>query len=338
MTIDILEQYSYNEETKKLLDFYLLQLNSPSFIPGIIKMTRDNLNVQEGLTTFDEVNEYKINNNGFRGSNFTNKQVDILGAGCSVTFGIGVPEDGTWVKILSEIQNKSYVNLSLPGSSVTEICNKIVKYCMNYGNPKSVYCLFPDFFRMLFVQDFNYDVAKKYLGSNSNIDKTIKLSTPNVANTMSHFYENNKDKLLIEIDRKDSRSLENSISPHQAVLESINSIYFLESFCKTNNIKLFWSTWSNITKVLLDKLNEIKNFELTQYFAFDEITYKTYNPNNIVNKCKSSHDSKFISSICWEEGSDFMAENNKKVKHFMSHPGIHFHYHTAEMFNSLVDQ
>lgn len=338
MTTNILKPYFYDEQTKSFLNFYSNKLTNPSFEPGILKMTRDNVRGRDGLTTFDEVNEYMINSNGFRGQEFLNKKIDILGAGCSVTFGIGVPEDGTWVKLLSSMQNKSAVNISLPGSSVSEICNKVIKYCMNYGNPNSIYCLFPDFFRMLFVQDFDYDVAKKYINDINTADKAIRLSTPNIANTASYLYEDGQDKILIERDSKEDRSLENSISPHQAILESINSIYFLESFCKTNNIKLYWSTWSNITKILINTLNTIKDFELTCYTAFDEVENKTYNPNNIVSKCKLSHDSDFTSHPSWKEGSDFMANNNKIIKHFMPHPGIHFHHHVAEMFNSMVDE
>lgn len=336
MTKEVLWNYDYNSDNKKYLDFYLSNLINNAFPAGKTDMKSRQLNAEKGINTFDDVNEYIINSNGFRSSEFSVGNTDILAVGCSITFGIGVPIDGAWPSILESKTNKKVTNMSLPGESVTSICNRIIKYCMNYENPKSIYCFFPDFFRMLFVQDFDYHVSKKYLVDKKPTDKNLSLVSPNVANDMSYYYENGKNKLFFNRKTWDSLSLEDSVSPHQAILESINAIYMLESFCKTNKIELVWSTWSNITKVLLEKMLLIPNFELTQYKPFNEITNKTYDPNKIISDCKKDHSTDLVNNVCWKRGTDFMAKGNEILRNFLSHPGIHFHYHVADFFNDFI--
>jgi hypothetical protein len=305
-------------------------------VPGPLKMGWDAYVARNdnSFATLDDVNTYNINENGCRGRSFSNEPLDVLAAGCSITFGIGVPEDGIWTEILSQLSNRTVANIGMPGHSVTAICKNVIKYCMNYGNPKTIYCLFPDFFRMLFVQDPDYLTTNRE--ENRNLE--VRLVTANIADNVVYRYEDNKDQLLFKrIDKnKNSITLEDSVSPHQAILESINAIYMLESFCKTNNIEFVWSTWSNITKILLESLLKLNNFELTQYVPIDDLKYSNYNCNELVKNCTTEHNTKLSEQESWKVGSDYFVNNKKRMDSFYSHPGTHFQYHIAEFFNNVV--
>jgi hypothetical protein len=335
---NLLAAYKYNDYTKDLLKFYQKDVINSDMNPGTTKMGWDEYVARgtTGFQTLDDVNSYLINNRGYRGENFLeSKPADIVAGGCSITFGIGVPDNGVWPAILSEMSQQTVANLGMPGHSVPAICKSIIKYCMNYGNPKTVYCLFPDFFRMLFVQD------PDFLTTTREKDRApvIRLVTANIADNLIYHHEDNMDKLLF--DSKDKNRtigvLENSVTPHQAVLESLNAIYMLESFCKTNNIKLIWSTWCNINKVLLDTLLTLEDFELTQYLPIDDLTYAHYDCNKSISDCKIDHNTEFSNNVCWENGSDYFVRDKERIDYYHSHPGIHFQYHIANFFNQQFE-
>ena len=50
----------------------------------------------------------------------------------------------------------SYINLALPGKSVSSIINNLYSYFREYGHPKKVFCLFPNFNR--FELPINKDI------------------------------------------------------------------------------------------------------------------------------------------------------------------------------------
>jgi hypothetical protein len=331
---NLLAAYKDNDYTKDLLKFYKKDVRNSDMNPGVMKIGWEEYVARgiEGFQTLDDVNSYVINNNGYRGENFTDaKPADIVAGGCSITFGIGVPENGSWPSILSNMTNETVANLGMPGHSVTAICKSVTKYCMNYGNPKTIYCLFPDFFRMLFVQD------PDYLTTTREKDKTpvVKLVTANIADNLIYHYEDDMHKLLFDAQDKNRTVgvLENSVTPHQAVLESLTAIYMLESFCKTNNIKFVWSTWSNINKILLETLMALQDFELTNYSPIQELSYSDYNCNKTVDGCKVGHNTELSDHQCWSVGSDYFVNNQKKIDYYHSHPGIHFQHHIADFFN-----
>lgn len=59
--------------------------------------------------------EYKFNNNGFRNSTDFLKNPDIIFAGGSISFGIGLSNDDCYKTIVSTTLNKSYWDLSYAG-------------------------------------------------------------------------------------------------------------------------------------------------------------------------------------------------------------------------------
>jgi len=135
---------------------------------------------------------YYVNNYGFRSDDFINKHngKHILFAGCSVTFGQGLPLDYVWSKQLYEkIKQKEKVsgfyNLATPAATYFEIITNIFKYIKLFGNPDVIFINFPDQFRdiryfteekeqnektrfLAFQLSYNfYNILEQYCNSNN---------------------------------------------------------------------------------------------------------------------------------------------------------------------------
>jgi len=279
------------------------------------------------IGTIDEINTYNINEFGFRGKAY--KDSEIIVSGCSITFGIGVPESGRWGSLLSNKINKNIMNLGSPGASVESMSANIIQYCLNNKMPKEIFCLFPDFFRKMVVADKEFYKTKgnKWAEKLNNLSYTF--SNPKVSVLDS-------DSIFMEIE--DQKYIEDSVSPHQLILNSVNAIYVLESFCLSNNINLNWTTWDLASALVMENLVKLKDFKLKNYTPFFPPKTKTQINTFISDSCKSDHNSDFKDNICWTVGSDYSIVDSKKMVTGRAHPGIHFHEHMADFFYNLSKQ
>jgi hypothetical protein len=199
-----------------------------------------------------------------------------------------------------------------------------MKYCDEYGDPKFIFCLFPDFFRFLFVTDEDFHKTNR---SNFN-DKRNKVRLRNIhSDAVLH-----ADCSIIEpaMVIKTPFSIEENISPYYGVFQAINSIFFLESYCKAKGIKLVWTTWNNTSSSVMDKLFNYNNFELKNYVKIKELEETTTHPNMMVEKCDLHNNDKMINHPAWPIGTD-LPKNN------FIHPGIHFHRHIEDFFKSQME-
>jgi len=276
--------------------------------------------------TVDDNNTYKINSLGLRGEIY--KDTEILASGCSITFGLGVPELGRWTNLLGNSIDKNVMNLGNSGASVKTICIDIIEYCMNNKMPKQIFCLMPDFFRSVVVVDREfYNTREK--GKNIPVieDLQITFCNPEINKT--------KDSIVMKIE--DKKYTEDSVSPHQLILDSVNYIYILESFCLSNNIKLNWTTWDLPTATILQELQKSKEFKLKNFTPLWN-PFEVMGFNSYVNlNCTSDHGSEFRKNKSWPIGSDYSLVRGKKKKDW-AHPGIHFQYHVADFFYEIYRQ
>jgi hypothetical protein len=329
LTRNILDFYKQNNDPQNL--WYLEKNFTNTSNLGLYSPYAKNVvtNEWDGKTsdirTIDEDNTYEINSLGFRGEVY--ESPEIIASGCSITFGLGVPELGRWTNILGNKINKNVMNLGNPGASVESICTHIIQYCMNNKMPKEIFCLFPDFFRSMVVVD------KEFYKTKVKRDDAFKEkdSLQQIfCNPIVHKYD---DRVFMEIE--DQKYIEDATSPHQLILNSINFIYILESFCLANNIKLHWTTWHVPSATIMEELLKIKNFKLKNFADFvsaPDVNNTDF--RSISFRCSSSHDSEFYDSIYWKRGTDYSIENYKKVSDH-AHPGIHFQYHFADLFYKL---
>lgn len=328
LTNNILKFYETNNKN----EWYLTKYFTNNGAMGLYSPYAENVvdrfpNGDSFVGTVDEHNTYEINRLGFRGEVY--ESPDIVGVGCSITFGLGIPESGRWTNILSNKINKDVLNLGSPGASVETMCNSIIKYCLNNKMPKEIFCLFPDFFRNMVVVDkeFYKSKIKRTINNNENLGMTF--CNPQV------YKDATSDSLFMEIDNQNY--IEDAISPHQLILNSINFIYILESFCSSNNIKLYWTTWDMPTSIIMEKLVKIKDFKLKNFSFLLPINPIESLNFSIKRACNISHKSNFIGTRYWSQGSDYSIVDYKKDTS-RAHPGVHFQEHVADFFYNLYNE
>lgn len=119
----------------------------------LLKYAKHNSPVNVEEHTKDWV-KYYLNNNKNRCDEFVkdHDKKHVVFSGCSNTFGVGVNLDNVWAKRVYNELNKDneysgYFNLAIPGASAIEIVGNLFKYFYHYGNPETVFILFPNLSR-----------------------------------------------------------------------------------------------------------------------------------------------------------------------------------------------
>jgi hypothetical protein len=145
-----------------------------------------------------------------------------------------------------------------------------------------------------------------------------------------------RDKRSLFMEVEDQKYIEDATSPHQLIVNSVKFIYLLESFCLSNNIKLYWTTWNTSTYYILEELSKMKDFKLKNYRSF-------YPPNSelegmggfVLQGCDpNTHEHEFKDHPSWLVGSDYAFIDGKKTLK-NSHPGIHVQEHISNFFYNL---
>lgn len=177
-----------------------------------------------------------FNSDGFRSDNFS-PDADILFAGCSLTFGIGLPIDLTWTRMVSDHFDKPHYNLSIPGGSVTSIVSNIFEYFRIFENPKVLLCLFPDFYRPFVTK--NYSLMK--FNDSSSLSKEFELDEKNYYThiTQMHSQMDIPNKQIIKLPADPIDIIQTDLSYYMA----LSHINMLEQYCASNNIIFYWSVW-----------------------------------------------------------------------------------------------
>lgn len=276
---------------------------------------------------------YATNSMGYRSDEFLENR-DMVFSGCSQTWGDGVLSDGIWGNILSKSINIKSYNLGLGGKSTQFIVQNLISFFKKYGNPKILFCLFPEFTRMEMKSDFEFMMSKNsppYKGKNTyslipyamNPNKNIKYSKmPHVA--------------------------EEIIPSELAFSISIDYIKMLEIYCKLNNIKLFWGTWDPFQDDYLNKNINTLDFENYVYLRQDNwekriqddyvmnfhedgilCSERVKGPCILDKKCHENL------KINYGKNFDFAMDSDVKNK-IWGHMPIHSHIHIAEYFEEAL--
>jgi len=330
LTRDIFPFYKVNQEDgwylKKFFSNTIEVGRYKPFHEGAVSSRRMSA-VNNQVETVDEVNTYEINSIGCRGE--IDENSEILASGCSITFGLGVPEDGRWTNLLSKKINRSVTNLGGPGASVESTCLGIIQYCLNTKMPKDIFCLFPDFFRSMVLVDkefYKSRVNRGDMGTKDNLEY-IYCNPVIITENKSFFME-----------VEDQKYIEDSTSPHQLIVNAVNYIYVLEAFCLSNNINLYWTTWNAPSSYILEELSKMKNFKLKNFKSFYPPDSNYNGPGSVVDyNCDPNfHEHEFKEHPSWVKGSDYAFIDGKKTfKH--SHPGIHVQEHFADFFYNFYN-
>lgn len=291
----------------------------------------------QGLSNADFSNDgdstvYELNSDGFRGPEFG--KVDILTAGCSQTFGVGISDEAdTWPALLANLSKMSYVNLGRPRASNQSIVQLIFSYIKRHGKPKIICVNFPSLYRFTLpirddittysTKDSRKDMSKLSAKYGSPYVEVLDMSmtpTGTTADDVVNWPQYGKRPYDIT-----------KVIPYEAAIYlSMMSINYLIEYCNASNIKLFFSTWYQDT----DKFFSIKlerktdprfstlcDLDMSGYTKIigDLETFKR-DPQWIV-EC---HDND-MNKPDWDVGLDRAG-----------HMGVHMHLHFAEAFYKRI--
>lgn len=159
---------------------------------------------------------YEFSELGFRDIELP-EHISLGAFGCSYTFGLGIPEDKTWHRCLSD---NSY-NFGQPGASIQSIAD-IFCIISNFVKIDKAIFLFPNYMRDLIATGSDKDYKLLSLLPNRNNDSFEYLK---------EYYK---------------------YIPHNDLIRKMkDAVYLIEYICKLKNIKVYMSSWDRPTYELL---------------------------------------------------------------------------------------
>lgn len=246
------------------------------------------------------------NSLGYRSPEFTD--VDLVVAGCSQTWGVGIPTASyTWGVKTAELLGSSYVNISGLGWSTERIVRMIFAYLQNHKNPKYILCLFPNMTRSETVINEQYVKISRGRKPVFNAPDEFNQVYPATFEALDPIDTSSISKRPYEIENVNIR--ENSL---RSGMQAIN---ILKVYCASHGIKFYWSSWDGLFRDLANSLGR----------------------EDYVHVGIEKEDGGFFSDQCHQEYAlscpDFFdIAMDRKHGDFNAHMGAHEHLHYAEAF------
>lgn len=264
----------------------------------------------------DDRNEYTTNSYGHRSPEF-GKQVDMVVTGCSQTYGMGVPDEQVWGKQLADKLGLSYVNLAAPGWSVQTILSSTLAYIEEFGAPKVLVVLLPDFARML--MPIRFDVNRFNTGREKlrNVEG-VHLEGVNFSSHNAKDVDGPRDRYV-----KKPYDLYEVLPFEVPFFFSAQALAYLISYCKAAGIELIWSSWNaRILKFYRDL--SLEGYSGLDMSGFMDRKIEDWEDFEDTRPCHSDLAAKYGDNFYRAIGSD-------------SHMGIHEHTHLAEEFYAFME-
>lgn len=183
-------------------------------------MSLDSAIYSHGIVTNSEpIDKEALLNLKFNSDPFTDKHIGkhILFAGCSVTYGVGLPDfNKSWSSIVyNTIKTNEAVsgfyNIAYPGHSISLQVSTIFRYIKKYGKPDVIFFNLPSTSRTFAFTDGLHT---------SQVTSDDEINYPGSIAIAEHY--------------------------------NYESYLYLESYCKAQNIKLISITWSTNNDVKSD--------------------------------------------------------------------------------------
>jgi hypothetical protein len=280
---------------------------------------------------------YSVNKYSYRSKEFESN-ADLVFSGCSMTYGEGVVEEAIWGNLVASSLNIKAFNLGASGASVQFIVNNLFNYFKEFGNPKNLLCLFPDFLRMEMYSEGSHMSSSKD-GRRPGSPKINTLGKQNYHLLLNE----HEDYARISQQPHDA----NNIIPKELPFAlSLQYIKFLEMYCKESGINFLWGTWVE---------------EQEDYIINNKLSFKNFIPlkNNLWHqKIEDSrrifiHKNKIEKDLCMDTGkpcqNQEICHQSEKIKYGNNfdlafdtdinnlnsqygHYGAHKHIHWAEEF------
>lgn len=268
-----------------------------------------------GYMPNDLENTYDINKNGYRSSEFGLTK-DVIVSGCSNTFGMGVSEDRVWGNLLCDSLGLTYDNIGIAGVSTAKIVANSMAHIKEYGKPKYLLCLFPNFARVSVPSTGQFYTSKerKHITPNKMELQKAKI----LAGIVEPYHS--IPKMI-----KKPFYIEDIVNIETATMLAIQAIQQLSMYCKEAGIVFLWSTWANpedaifewlSNEGMLDGYVDIHNSDWL--YSFEQRT-ESY----LKTPCHLELKSQYLSSF------DIATDGE--------HLGVHRHAHIANDFAEALN-
>lgn len=269
----------------------------------------------------DLVNSYSLNSFNYRSPEFK-EGTELLVAGCSYTYGIGLREDTTWGRQLADSRGLTYSNISIPGGSAIWIIDQVFRYFKKYGHPKYLAILLPNVYRGLAY----LDTEVIYGGGSTKGDPDLVPFSPRT------FISEQYPKIS-----KRPHDIHDVISPRQLIYDNITKIRILEQYCNQVGIKFKWAVFEKPSEKFLRDVEKIYPFE----------NRVDLNKSNWAEHFKGDVNGFFLRDLdaaepdtylkCCEDrrewaGDAFDLATDRETGIDRAHPGVHAHIHAAKDF------
>jgi hypothetical protein len=311
----------------------------------------------DGRDELDPSRTYRFNSYGYRGEELK-QGAKFVSAGCSFTYGLGIPEDAIWANIIARDLNLTHNSVAKSGASIGWIVEKLFNYFKEFGHPKYLICLMPD------AKRFVVPVDGIILTSDKN-KKTKNIGMDGSRGGRGEFLYNEVSKSMSEMCLvnflKRPYNIRDIYTPDMGYYNSIRSIRVLEQYCKAVGIKFLWSTWDFEFAFHLEKINQDSELKFNSYFPINTFFYRkkekdlykdaiftlNVSEDQDVDRyldCIENHNGSICSCYCsCHEGlidvygvENFHAGTDSTYGEQFSHPGAHLHAHyAARMIEAL---
>jgi hypothetical protein len=248
---------------------------------------------------------YQFNEDFFRGDNFKKNHdgKHILFSGCSETEGVGGNIEDAWSHILynkisKEEKCSGFFNLARSGWGWSRIIINALIYFKKYGYPDTYFILLPNHQRK-----FYYEEKIK------NIEKIKKW-----------IYYQTYPKLYLTKDPDNSDTTKTS-TPKEYLEDFVFFLINWKTFCelcKSNNVKLIFSTWDsvdsdNLQSTSFDEFFNLENngLKLEKYF---NKYYQTHEVKKDDHRKRDGHSGRVWHSFCADQFYEQYKKRDFNVK------------------------
>ena len=235
---------------------------------------------------------------------FKNNQ-EIIFTGCSETQGYyvcGSKEENMhkhiWGFVLSGKLGFDSINLGIGGQGAYRIIQRLFSHFKEYGNPKNLFCLFPDPYRFTSPKDNEILVTRSADTGNNFLQST------------HHGYKYVKNGIQFI---KKPFFKEDVIPKNFPLFFNFQAISTLEQYCQSSGINLLWGSWDPNTN---DIVKIIKSHNENEFKSFVDLSFNDFHIAD-----KECH-----SELYNEKPEIYTYGLDKK------HMGIHAHRHIADKF------
>jgi hypothetical protein len=207
----------------------------------------------------DQGIKYSHNKNARRCDDFSKEtaQENFLFAGCSYTYGSGLPYQHTWAyKLNKDLNGENFYNVGMPARNFQVIINDIYTYIRLFGKPKAIFLLLPDLKREHVVKLERNDEYGDYYEIKPTVSMSFNLKNPENQSS------NKKDHQYLNMEK--------------VYYDFYNTMSQLEDYLESLKIPFLWTTWDEWFQKSLAEEKIFKNyFELD---SFEEYVEKNIYP------------------------------------------------------------